>query len=91
MITEDNKVKLINRLNKIEGQVRGIKNMIEEGRYCIDILNQTRAITSGVKRVEDIILEGHLKTCVVDSFQSDDSEDQDLKIKEVINLVSKYR
>lgn len=91
MLNEKDSNKLTLRLKKIEGQVRGVESMIGDGRYCIDILNQTRAIRSGIKRVEDFILENHMKTCVADSFLSKDTEEQDKKILEVIALISKYR
>lgn len=91
MINEDERVKLNIRLKKLEGQVRGISVMLDDRRYCMDILNQTRAIISGMKKIEDIILTSHLNTCVVDSFHSDNREDQNEKIDEVINLISKYR
>ncbi len=60
-----NKQKLITRLKKIEGQIRGIQKMIEEEKYCIDIITQSSAVKQGLSNVEDILLESHLSHCVV--------------------------
>ncbi len=79
------------RLKKIEGQVRGILKMIDSGRYCIDILSQTRAVVSGVRKVEDLIMHQHLQTCVADSMISENKEDKDKKIEEVMEILSKFR
>ena len=81
----------LTRLNKIEGQVRGIKKMIEEGRYCIDILTQTKAVKSAIVKVEEIILESHLNTCVRNSLVSNDKQDIDDKILEIMKTISKYQ
>jgi len=79
------------RLKKIEGQVRGVIKMIEEDRYCIDILSQTRAIVSGIRKVEDIIMHQHLHTCVAESMKSDNKEDKNQKINEIMDVLSKFR
>ena len=65
---------LIKRLNRIEGQVKGIQKMLEEERYCIDILTQISAIRSAINKVGSIILENHIKGCVVNSIKEDNSE-----------------
>lgn len=58
------------RLNRIEGQVRGLEKMIDEGRYCIDIITQSSAVRSALKSVEDVLLESHLSGCVVEQIKS---------------------
>ena len=55
---------IVNRLRRIEGQVRGIQKMVEEDRYCIDIIVQTSAIKQAISTVEDIMLESHLNHCL---------------------------
>ena len=60
---------LIKRLNRIEGQVRGIKRMLEEDRYCIDILTQVSAITCGLNAFNKKLLADHIKSCVVDDIR----------------------
>jgi len=66
---KDNK-SLINRLKRIEGQIRGLQKMVEEEKYCIDVITQTSAIRNALKGVEDVLLEGHLSSCVVDQIKS---------------------
>ena len=79
------------RLNRIEGQIRGIKNMISDKRYCIDILTQLSSIVGAIKNVEKNILERHLKGCVKMSFAQEDSEERAKKIDEVIEVLRKFR
>ena len=57
MINQNQKKDLLNRLNKIEGQIRGVNRMITENRYCMDILTQTRAVVSAIRKVEDLIMQ----------------------------------
>lgn len=64
------KKKLVRRLKLIEGQIRGLQKMVDEDRYCIDIITQTSAIKQGLSNVEDILLEGHLGHCVVSQIKS---------------------
>ena len=67
---EENEYKdLITRLNRIEGQVRGIKNMVEEERYCTDILTQVSAVQSALNSFNKQLLIAHIKTCVVDDLR----------------------
>ncbi|MEI6660457.1 MAG: metal-sensitive transcriptional regulator [bacterium] len=63
-------MKLIKRLKIIEGQVRGLQKMVEEGKYCIDIIEQTSAGKQGLSSVEDELMEGHLGSCAVRQIQS---------------------
>ena len=77
------------RLKKVEGQVRGIQTMIEERRYCMDLLSQTRAVTGAMRKIESRILESHLKHCVNDAITSKSSEEAALKIKEIIRIFEK--
>jgi len=77
----------ITRINRIEGQVRGIKSMIEEDKYCVDIINQIKAIRSALKSVEFIILEKHLNCCVKDAASKSNKKDIDEKIDELMKLI----
>lgn len=77
------------RLKKVEGQVRGIQTMIEERRYCMDLLSQIRAVTGAMRKIESGILQNHLKHCVNDAISSNSSEDAAVKIKEIIRLFEK--
>ena len=67
-------------LKRIEGQIRGIQKMIEEKRYCIDILTQLSSIVGAIRRVEENILNRHLRGCVRDSFTKGNREDKAQKI-----------
>ncbi|MEM8500816.1 MAG: metal-sensitive transcriptional regulator [Pseudomonadota bacterium] len=81
----------IRRLNRIEGQVRGIGRMIDEERYCIDILQQVQAIKSAVAKVEDAILKDHAATCVEAAIVAGDPVDQRKKFGELVDLMSKIK
>ncbi|MGG1658001.1 metal-sensitive transcriptional regulator [Brevibacillus sp. NRS-1366] len=65
---------LISRLNRIEGQVRGIKGMIEKDAYCDDVLNQISSIQSALNGVGKLLLEHHMKSCVIERIQEGDTE-----------------
>lgn len=79
------------RLNRIEGQIRGISKMINEERYCIDILTQINSIVGALKSVEENILERHLKGCVKQSFNKGNRDERQEKIDEVIEVLRKFR
>ncbi|RKP58051.1 CsoR family transcriptional regulator [Cohnella endophytica] len=68
------KSNLISRLNRVEGQVRGIKGLIEKDTYCDDVLNQIAAVQSALNSVGRLLLEGHMKSCVIDRIQSGEHE-----------------
>ena len=76
--------KLINRLSRIEGQVRGVRGMLENDAYCVDILTQVSAITSALSAFNKELLESHVKTCVIEDIKADRLEtvDELLKITE---------
>jgi len=80
----------MSRLNRISGQISGVKKMIDERRYCPDILTQLRAVRSAVKSLEAEILETHLGACVVDAMQSQNQQEIDQKIAELTNLFRRY-
>jgi DNA-binding FrmR family transcriptional regulator len=79
------------RLRRIEGQIRGIQKMIEEKRYCIDILTQISSIVGALKSVEENILKRHLNGCVRESFAKGNKEEKTKKIDEVIQVLRKFR
>ncbi|MBI5457841.1 metal-sensitive transcriptional regulator [Candidatus Kaiserbacteria bacterium] len=66
--------KIVRRLKILEGQVRGLQDMIKNDTYCVDVITQTSAVKQGLSNVEDMILENHLSTCVVDQIRSGDSK-----------------
>lgn len=83
------KEKLVNRLKRIEGQVRGIQKMIEDERYCVDILIQISAIQAAMKKVGLTLLENHTKGCVAKAMRSGDGDEAITELLEVLNQFSK--
>jgi DNA-binding FrmR family transcriptional regulator len=78
-------------LNKIEGQVRGVQKMIEDKRYCIDILTQLHSIVGAIMRVEDNIFRKHIEGCVAEALKSKSVLEKQKKINEVMELVRRFR
>ena len=83
---EETKKNLINRLNRINGQVNGVKKMIEEDSYCNDILIQLSAIKNSVQSLSNELLDSHLRTCITTDLQNGNSS----AIDEVVNLFKKF-
>ena len=79
----------LNRLRRIEGQTRGIARMVEEDRYCIDILTQIQAVTAALKKVEDQILREHVEHCVEHALKSGDDAEKNAKIDELLTVFSR--
>ena len=77
------------RLARIEGQVRAVGRMIEEGEYCIDIITQIQAARAALQSVSKIILEKHLKHCVVTALETHDSAEIDEKIGEILTIIKR--
>lgn len=77
------------RINRVIGQLEGIKKMIDEKRYCPDIMVQLKAVSSAVKSVETLILKTHLEHCIKDVFYQNNTLDQKNKINELLNLFKK--
>lgn len=78
-------------LNRIAGQIEGVKKMIAERRYCPDIIIQMRAISSAINSIEAKVLEAHLGACVKDAFNSDNEKEISKKISELIDLFKRNR
>lgn len=74
----------LKRLSRIEGQVRGLSRMVEEDRYCIDIVTQVAAVRAALKKVEEEVLRDHVAHCVEHAIQSGDAEEQRTKIAELM-------
>lgn len=78
---------ILTRLKRIEGQVRGIQKMVEEDKFCVDILTQISAIRSAINKVGGIILEQHSSSCLQSAL---DSEDRERVLKELLDTVHKF-
>ena len=76
---------LIHRLNRVEGQIRGIKGMLEKDAYCVDILNQVAAAGSALNSFTRVLLENHMRTCVAEDIR----EGKDDKLEEVLKTLQK--
>ncbi|HZC18017.1 MAG TPA: metal-sensitive transcriptional regulator [Caulobacteraceae bacterium] len=85
----DDKPRLINRLNRIEGQVRGIARMVDDDRYCLDILTQLQAARAALVRVETELLKDHLGHCIESAIVSGDAGQQRQKAAELIELLQR--
>ena len=77
------------QLKRIEGQVRGVLRMIEDDRYCVDVLTQISAVCAALHRIEQEILKDHISCCVADSFKHGNARQQKEKINELITVMSK--
>ncbi len=83
------KPKVLNRLSRIEGQVRGLSRMVEEDRYCIDVLTQLQAVRAALSRVESQVLKDHMDHCVMGAIAGDDLADRKAKASELIELLGR--
>ena len=77
------------RLGRIEGQVRGTGRMIDEDRYCIDVLTQLRAVRAALRRVEDLVLGDHVAHCVEGAIASGDGAEQRRKVQELLEVLTR--
>ena len=88
---ENGKTSLLNRLSRIEGQVRGVARMVADDRYCIDVLTQVQAVRAALSRVETEMLKSHLGHCIEGAITSGDAEEQRRKASELIALLERAR
>jgi DNA-binding FrmR family transcriptional regulator len=88
-MNESTKATCMKRLSRIEGQVRGLARMVEEDRYCIDIVTQISAVRAALRRVEQEVLRDHVSHCVKHAMRSDDLGDQERKIQELMDVLER--
>jgi DNA-binding FrmR family transcriptional regulator len=88
-VERQDRPRLLNRLNRIAGHVRGIARMVEEDRYCIDILTQVQAVRAALARVETELLKDHLGHCIEGAIVSGDRDEQRRKAAELIELLER--
>lgn len=79
------------RLKRIEGQVRGVSKMVEEGKYCVDIVNQIKAVKSALSSLEGLIIEDHLNHCVQKAISGKDKKEATAMIDEIKDLLKRAR
>lgn len=87
----DTRTACLKRLSRIEGQVRGLSRMLEEERYCIDIVTQVAAVRAALKKVEEEVLRDHVSHCVAHAFHAGDAAEQRAKVAELIEVLGKLR
>ena len=83
--------KTLDALKRIEGQVRGVQRMVDEKRYCVDILTQLSAIIHAAGSVQDQILNKHLDCCVTQAFMGESKKEKKEKIDEIVKLLKTFR
>ena len=88
-MTKASKASRLKRLNRIEGQVRGLARMVEEDRYCIDIVTQVAAVRAALRRVEEDVLRDHISHCVAHAMASGDKTEQEQKIAELMDVLAR--
>ena len=86
----ENKEALVRRLHRIEGQVRGIERMVEDDRYCIDILTQISAVNTALESLAFKVLDDHVNHCVAGALASGDAADAEKKSKELLDAVHRF-
>jgi len=80
---------VLKRLSRISGQVQGVRKMVEEKKYCIDIITQIQAVRSALRSVEMQILEKHMHRCVGEAFSSGSEQEADQKMEELLRVMKK--
>ena len=83
------KAAVLKRLNRIEGQVRGLARMVEDDRYCIDIVTQISAVRAALRRAQEEVLRDHVSHCVEHAIASGDKRDQRQKIAEIMDVLGR--
>ncbi|HEX9925535.1 MAG TPA: metal-sensitive transcriptional regulator [Anaerolineae bacterium] len=77
---------IVNRFKSIEGHVRGVTKMVEDDAYCIDIVNQIQAIQAALQKVNTLVLDRHLHTCVTTAIRGDDPDERERVISEIMGV-----
>lgn len=90
MMDESTKKKLLARLRRAEGQLAGIRRMVEDDTYCVDVLTQLNAVQGAVGRVGQILLGSHIEHCVTDALRSGDEERRQATVEELMDVFARY-
>ncbi|MCB9435905.1 MAG: metal-sensitive transcriptional regulator [Anaerolineales bacterium] len=77
---------VVNRLKSVGGHINGIVNMVEDDRYCIDVIKQIQAVQAALARTSEIILGNHLNTCVTAAMQGDDLDERERVMREILEV-----
>ena len=90
MIDEATKQQASKRLKLIKGQVEGVERMVDQEKYCIDIINQISAVNNALERVSLIVMKRHIESCLADSLQTNQTRQRNRKIDELIDSIYKF-
>jgi CsoR family transcriptional regulator, copper-sensing transcriptional repressor len=90
MIDEDTKGKALGRLRRVEGQVQGIQRMVEEDKYCVDILLQLAAVQGAVEQVQKLLLGRHINSCVSEAIRSGNQRERQKKVDELLDVFARF-
>jgi DNA-binding FrmR family transcriptional regulator len=90
MMDEDSKAKALGRLRRIEGQVQGIQRMLEQDKYCVDVLLQLTAVQGAVEQVQKLVLGQHIATCVSDAMRSGNARERQRKVDELLDVFARF-
>jgi CsoR family transcriptional regulator, copper-sensing transcriptional repressor len=90
VIDDETRGKALGRLRRIEGQVQGIQRMVEEDKYCVDILLQLTAVQGAVEQVQRLLLGRHIESCVADAVRSGRTRDRQKKMDELLEVFSRF-
>jgi len=89
MKTEKSNKEILNRLSYLEGHLRAVRRMVEEGKYCIDVIHQIEAVEAALKKVKEIILENHLNTCVTTAISGKNEKNRKRVLGELLEIFKK--
>ena len=90
MIDDETRGKALGRLRRIEGQVQGIQRMVEEDKYCVDILLQLTAVQGAVEQVQKLLLARHISSCVTDALRSGNGRERQKKLDELLDVFARF-
>ncbi len=90
MMDADTKAKALGRLRRIEGQVQGIQRMVEDDKYCVDILLQLAAVQGAVEQVQKLVLGQHIESCVSEAIHSGNTRERQKKVGELLEVFSRF-
>lgn len=90
MMDQETKQRALTRLRRIEGQIQGVQRMLEEDKYCVDIMLQISAVQGALEQVSKILMARHIESCVLDSVKAGTERERTRKIEELIEVCSRY-
>jgi DNA-binding FrmR family transcriptional regulator len=83
---DEHRATILKRLRSISGHVGGIERMVSEDAYCIDVIKQVQAVQAALNKVNDLILENHLNTCVIEAVRGDNKQDRERVLDEIVGV-----